>query len=138
LSLGADGINMGTRFCATREAPIHDDIKSALVRATERETKLIFRTFRNTARVLKNAISDEVVALETRPGGVEFKDIYPLVAGARGRAALESGDVNGGIVWASQVVGLIDDIPSCSDLIERIVLECREALETALSSVSSS
>jgi NADH:quinone reductase (non-electrogenic) len=138
LSLGADGINMGTRFCATREAPIHDDIKSALVRASERETKLIFRTFRNTARVLKNAISDEVVALETRPGGVEFKDIYPLVAGARGRAALESGDVNGGIVWASQVVGLIDDIPSCSDLIERIVLECREALETALSSANSS
>jgi NADH:quinone reductase (non-electrogenic) len=137
LSLGADGINMGTRFCATREAPIHDNIKSALVRATERETKLIFRTFRNTARVLKNAISDEVVALETRPGGVEFKDIYPLVAGARGRAALERGDVNGGIVWASQVVGLIDDIPSCSDLIERIVLECRQALETALGSVRS-
>ena len=135
LTLGAEGINMGTRFCATREAPIHDNIKSALVRATERETKLIFRTFRNTARVLKNVISDEVVALETRPGGVEFKDIYPLVAGARGRAALESGDVDGGVVWASQVVGLIDDIPSCSDLIERIVAECREALETALSSV---
>lgn len=134
LALGAEGINMGTRFCATLEAPIHDNIKRALLRANERETKLIFRSFRNTARVLKNLISDEVVALETRPGGVDFRDIYPLVAGARGRAALEKGDVNGGVIWASQAVGLIDDLPTCSDLIERIVAECRRALEIAMQS----
>ncbi|MBK8665732.1 MAG: nitronate monooxygenase [Burkholderiales bacterium] len=126
LALGAEGVNMGTRFCATREAPIHPNIKQALLDAGERDTNLIFRTMRNTGRVLKNAISDEVVATERRPGGCEFKDIHHLVAGARGRATLESGDVDGGLVWASQVVGLIDDVPSCAELIERMVAECRE------------
>ena len=124
LALGAEGVNMGTRFCATREAPIHEDIKQALVKASERDTTLIFRTLRNTGRVLKNAISQEVVALER--GGASFQDIHPLVAGARGRQALESGEVDGGLVWASQVVGLIEDVPSCAELIERMVQECRE------------
>lgn len=128
MALGAHGINMGTRFCATREAPIHENIKKALVAADERQTNLIFRTLHNTGRVLKNAISDEVVALERRPGGCEFKDVHHLVKGARGKAALESGDVNGGLVWASQVVGLIDDIPTCDELIQRMVGECRTAL----------
>lgn len=126
--LGAEGINMGTRFCATREAPIHPNIKQALVDAGETETNLIFRTLRNTGRVLKNVISDEVVAIEQRPGGCEFKDIHHLVAGSLGRAALESGDVNSGLVWASQVVGLIDDVPTCAELIERIVADCRQVL----------
>jgi nitronate monooxygenase len=131
LVLGAEGINMGTRFCATKEAPIHDEIKQALVRASERDTRLIFRALHNTARVFKNAIAEEVAAIEQRPGGCEFKDIQPLVAGVRGRAALASGDVDGGILTAGQVVGLIDDIPSCAELIERIVRECRERLVTA-------
>ncbi|MBN3788560.1 nitronate monooxygenase family protein [Burkholderia sp. Ac-20353] len=129
LMLGAEGVNMGTRFCATEEAPIHRQIKEALVAASERDTQLIFRTLHNSGRVLKNAISNEVVALERRPGGCEFKDIQPLVAGARGRAALESGEVDGGLVWASQVVGLIRDIPTCAELLERIVAECRRELE---------
>ncbi|MEI7970083.1 MAG: nitronate monooxygenase family protein [Betaproteobacteria bacterium] len=129
LVLGADGVNMGTRFCATREAPIHDGIKRALISATERETNLIFRTLRNTGRVLRNAVSDEVVAMEQRPGGVEFKDIQHLVAGARGRAALEGGEVDAGLVWAGQVVGLMHDIPTCEELISRMVAECREVLE---------
>uniref|UniRef100_UPI003F494AA2 NAD(P)H-dependent flavin oxidoreductase n=1 Tax=Cupriavidus necator TaxID=106590 RepID=UPI003F494AA2 len=128
LMLGAEGVNMGTRFCATQEAPIHPNIKDALLAAGERDTQLIFRTLRNTGRVLKNAIADEVVGLERRPGGCEFKDIQPLVAGARGRAALESGNVDHGLVWASQVVGLIHDIPTCAELIERMVSECRAAL----------
>ena len=130
--LGAEGVNMGTRFCATREAPIHENIKAALIGATERETQLIFRTLHNTGRVLKNAISNEVVAMETRPGGCEFKDIHHLVAGARGRAALESGEVDAGLVWAGQVVGLMNDIPSCAELIERMVAQCREALASGL------
>jgi len=88
LVLGAEGVNMGTRFCATREAPIHERIKQALVNASERDTRLILRTLHNTARVLKNAISDEVVATESR--GCSFEDIRPLVAGSRGRAALAS------------------------------------------------
>jgi len=128
LALGAEGINMGTRFCATLEAPIHEHIKQALVNASERDTNLIFRTLHNTGRVLKNAVSDEVVATERRPGGCEFADIQPLVSGLRGRQALSSGDVNAGLVWAGQVVGLIDDIPTCQELIQRVVDECREAL----------
>lgn len=131
LALGAEGINMGTRFCATREAPIHEDIKRALLDASERDTRLIFRTLKNTARVLRNAISEEVVATERRPGGCEFEDIRPLVAGIRGKAALDSGEVDGGVITAGQVVGLIDDIPSCAELIERMVEECRERLAVA-------
>lgn len=129
LVLGAEGVNMGTRFCATQEAPIHDHIKQALVSATERQTRLIFRTLHNTGRVLKNAISDEVVATEQRPGGCEFGDIRHLVAGARGREALQTGQVDGGLVWAGQVVGLIEDIPSCEALIQRMVTECLERLD---------
>lgn len=131
LALGAEGVNMGTRFCATKEAPIHDGIKQALVRASERDTRLIFRTLKNTARVLKNAVSDEVVAMEYRPGGCEFGDIKALVSGLRGKAALASGDLDGGILTAGQVVGLIDDIPTCAELIERMVRECRERLMIA-------
>jgi nitronate monooxygenase len=115
---------------ATREAPIHDEIKQALVRAGERDTNLIFRTLHNTARVLKNAVSDEVVTIERR-GGATFEDVRPLVLGTRGRKALQSGEVNGGIVSAGMVVGLIDDVPSCAELIERIVSECRQALRLA-------
>ena len=131
LALGAEGVNMGTRFCATIEAPIHDDIKRALVKAGERDTQLIFRTLRNTGRVLKNAISDQVVATERRPGGCEFAEIHSLVAGQRGRAALHSGDVDGGLVWAGQVVGLVNDVPSCEKLVQRMVAECQEALASA-------
>lgn len=131
LVLGAEGINMGTRFCATREAPLHDNIKRALLEATERDTHLIFRTMKNTARVLKNAISDEVVATERRPGGAVFEDIRPLVAGSRGKAALEAGEVHGGIITAGIVVGLINDIPTCAELLDRMVAECRERLDAA-------
>ena len=130
-SLGAEGINMGTRFCATVEAPIHPAIKQALVNASERDTNLIFRSLHNSGRVLKNAISDQVVATERRPGGCEFKDIQPLVAGQRGRATLQSGEVDDGLVWAGQVVGLVKDIPTCAELLQRIVAECRVTLAAA-------
>lgn len=132
LSLGAQGVNMGTRFMLTREAPVHDNIKRAVVQGTEKDTLLIFRTLRNTGRVFRNAISEEVVSLERRPGGCEFKDIQHLVAGARGRAALESGAVDDGVVWAGLGIGLMQDIPSCSELLERMVAECREHLSRAL------
>ena len=122
---------MGTRFCATVEAPIHQHIKEALVKATERDTNLIFRTLHNTGRVLKNSVSEEVVATERRAGGCKFEDIRHLVAGKRGQAALESGELQAGLVWAGQVVGLIDDIPTCEELISRMVRECRERLAIA-------
>ncbi|MBD2836482.1 nitronate monooxygenase [Pseudomonas sp. JM0905a] len=127
LMLGAEGINMGTRFMLTKEAPIHEDIKAALAAGNERDTKLIFRPFNNTGRVFRNAVSEEVVAIERQPGAT-FEDIRPLVAGARGRAALESGDVNGGLLWAGQTIGLIDDVPSCAELVKRIVTDCRLAI----------
>ena len=133
LALGAEGINMGTRFVCTQEAPVHPALKKALCEASERDTNLIFRTLNNTARVFKNGISDQVLAIERRPGGCQFEDLRPLVAGARGRAAWESGDVDGGVLTAGMVVGLIDDIPTCAQLIERITLEAREHLNRALS-----
>ena len=120
---------MGTRFMCTVEAPIHDNVKQALVEAGERDTNLIFRTMHNTARVLKNAVSDEVVAMEKR--GAKFEEVRHLVAGARGKVALRNGDVDGGIVSAGMVVGLIDDIPTCAELIQRIVRDCREHLRAA-------
>lgn len=131
LALGAEGVNMGTRFCATREAPIHDSIKAALVGASERDTRLIFRSLKNTARVLRNAISEEVVSLERREGGATFDEIRPLVAGARGRAALEAGEVDGGVITAGQCVGLIDDVPGCAELLERMVGEARQHIAAA-------
>ena len=134
LALGADGINMGTRFVATKEAPVHDNVKRALVEGNERDTRLIMRTLKNSARVLANTVALEVLEIEHRPGGAEFGDIRELVAGGRGKAALQSGDVNGGVIWAGQVVGLIDDIPGCGELLERIVAECRSRLATAASS----
>ena len=131
LVLGAEGVNMGTRFMTTREAPIHDNIKRALVAGSERDTNLIFRTLHNTARVFKNAISDEVVRLERREGGVEFAEVRPLVAGERGKRAFAEGEIDAGIVSAGMVIGLLDDIPSCAELIERMVRECRERLDVA-------
>lgn len=129
LVLGAEGVNMGTRFCATKEAPLHDRIKQALIGRSERDTRLIFRTLHNTARVLRNAVSDEVVDMEK--AGCTFEDIRHLVSGERGRAALQSGDPDGGVVSAGQVIGLMDDIPSCAELVQRMVAECRERLRTA-------
>lgn len=129
LALGADGVNMGTRFCVTREAPIHEHIKQALVAASERDTRLIFRTLHNTARVFRNAISDEVVAAEKQ--GCKFDDIKHLVAGKRGLAALRAGETDGGIISAGMVIGLIDDIPTCAELISRMVEDCREHLRAA-------
>lgn len=131
LGLGAEAVNMGTRFCVTREAPIHDDIKRLLVRASEQDTRLIFRTLHNTARVLKNAVSEEVASIEAR--GCRFEDIRHLVAGVRGRAALQSGETDGGIITAGQGVGLIDDIPTCQELIERMMQECHERMRTVQS-----
>ncbi|WP_315123327.1 nitronate monooxygenase family protein [Comamonas antarctica] len=131
LVLGAEGVNMGTRFCVTREAPIHEHIKQAYVAGSERDTALIYRTLKNTARVFRNEIAEQVRALEAQPGGCAFEDLRPLVVGTRGRAALESGEVHGGILSAGQCIGLIHDIPSCEELIERMVAECRERLGRA-------
>ena len=134
LALGAQGINMGTRFMCTQEAPIHERVKQALVAASERDTSLVFRTMHNTARFYKNAITNEVVALEKR--GAKFEDIRHLVAGSRGRLALQSGEVDQGVISAGMVIGLIRDIPSCAELIERIVADCRARLQASAAMVA--
>jgi len=131
LALGADGINMGTRFCATVEAPIHETIKRFLVDSDERATQLIFRRFRNTGRVARNSVSDKVVELSLRPETV-FEDIRPLVAGAKGRQALESGDIDAGLIWAGQVLGIIHDIPTCAELLSRIVSDAEKIIRGRL------
>lgn len=131
LALGADGINMGTRFCVTKEAPIHESFKQRMVANDERQTRLIFRTLHNTARVMKNAVSDEVVAIEAK-GGAKFEDIQHLVAGVRGRQAMADGDADGGIWSAGMVQGLIDDIPSVKELIERIVADAEAIIRSRL------
>ncbi|WP_285019883.1 nitronate monooxygenase family protein [Novosphingobium sp. fls2-241-R2A-195] len=131
LALGADGINMGTRFCATVEAPIHERVKQFIVDNDERGTNLIFRKFHNTGRVAKNSVSDQVVEISARDGAV-FEDIRPLVSGAKGRTALETGDLDAGLVWAGQVQGLIHDIPTCAELVGRIVRDAESIIVSRL------
>ena len=131
LSLGAEGINMGTRFCATTEAPIHDNVKAKYVENDERGTNLIFRKFKNTARVGKSDVSDEVVRISAEPEAT-FDDIKHLVAGSMGRELLETGDMSKGIFWASMVQGLIHDIPTCDELIRRIIGEAEAILDQRL------
>lgn len=131
LSLGADGINMGTRFCATKEAPIHDRVKQAYIDNDERGTNLIFRKLHNTARVGKNDVSDEVVRILNEPGA-KFKDVAHLVNGAAGRKLLETGDMDAGIFWAGQIQGLIHDIPTVKELIDRIMSEAETIIQERL------
>jgi nitronate monooxygenase len=130
LALGADGINMGTRFMATKESPIHENVKQQMVENDERATDLIFRTMRNTARVARNAISQQVVELER--GGAKFEDVRDLVAGARGKVVYETGDPDHGIWSAGMIQGLIHDIPSCAELIGRIVSEAEAIIQGRL------
>jgi NADH:quinone reductase (non-electrogenic) len=131
LALGADGINMGTRFCATVEAPIHDNLKQAYIANDERGTNLIFRKLHNTARVGKSAVSDEVVRRLAAPDAT-FRDIADLVAGEKGRIVLETGDLDAGIFWAGQVQGLIHDIPTVRELIDRIMSEAESIIDGRL------
>lgn len=131
LALGADGINMGTRFCATVEAPIHQNVKQLIVDNDERATNLIFRKFHNTGRVAKTSVSDQVVEISARPDA-EFEDIRPLVSGAKGREALETGNIDAGLVWAGQVQGLIHDIPTCADLISQIMYDAEQIITSRL------
>ncbi|OCF37993.1 2-nitropropane dioxygenase [Kwoniella heveanensis BCC8398] len=129
LSLGAAGVNMGTRFMCTAESPIHQKIKEKIVASTEKDTIHIFRTLRNTARVYRNAVSTEVVRLERRPGGAEFADLRELVAGARGKKVYETGDHDAGIWSAGIAVGLIDDIPTCDELVRRIDRDAADVIK---------
>ena len=133
LALGAEGVNMGTRFMCTVESPVAQEVKEQIVRNTELDTKLIFRTLRNTARVATNAVSEEVVEIESR--GAEFGDIAHLVAGARGRKVFEDGDLDAGIWTAGQSQGLIHDIPTVGELVDRMVTEAEAIITGRLNDI---
>lgn len=130
LALGAEGINMGTRFCATKEAPIHDNIKQAMVANDERSTELMFRSYRNTVRVARNKVALEATAIERE--GKPFQALAHLVKGARGREGLENGNVDHGVWTAGMVQGLIHDVPSVAELVSRIVAEAEEIITRRL------
>ncbi|EMF11654.1 inosine monophosphate dehydrogenase [Sphaerulina musiva SO2202] len=131
LNLGAAGINMGTRFMCTMEAPIHVKIKESIVAAQETDTQLVLRKWKNTSRLFKNKVSSEAYRIENDPETKEFKAVGPLVSGARGRQVFVNGDPDFGVWTAGQVVGLIHDIPSCETLVSRIESEAIASLQQA-------
>jgi NADH:quinone reductase (non-electrogenic) len=134
LALGADGINMGTRFCATQEAQIHPNVKQAYVENDERGSLLIFRKFKNTARVGRSPVSEEVARRLAEPDA-KFSDVQELVAGTAGRELLQTGDMSKGVFWAGMVQGLIHDVPTCKELIDRIVGDAQTIVRQRLESM---
>jgi nitronate monooxygenase len=133
LALGAEAMNMGTRFLATQEAGVHENMKKKLVEADERDTTLIFRTMRNTARVFRNAVAEEVTKIESDGGTI--KDVAHLVSGERGRDAMTKGEIDGGIWSAGMVTGLIHDIPTVAELVSRIVSEAETLIQQRVAPV---
>jgi nitronate monooxygenase len=132
LALGADGMNMGTRFIATKEAPVHRNVKDALVRATELDTRLVMRTLRNTERVLRNTAVDKIVAIEKAKGeATTIDDIREYVAGAYTRV-MQDGDMEAGAWSCGMVAGLIHDVPSCQELVDRIMGEAETIIASRL------
>ena len=132
LALGADAVNMGTRFMATVEAPIHENVKQQIVSNDERDTVLVFRRFHNTARVARNSISEQIVEISERPDAT-FDDIAALASGARGRAnVLGAGDTEGGMWWASQAQGLIGSVQTCASVVATIVEEAEQIMTRRL------
>ncbi|MEV1131914.1 nitronate monooxygenase [Agromyces sp. NPDC049794] len=137
LSLGADAVNMGTRFVATAEAPVHQNVKDQIVANTERDTNIVFRKFRNSARVAKNATSDRIREIESDEG-TTFDDIADLASGARGRQrVLAEGHMEDGLWWAGQSQGLITEVLTCKEVVETVVAEADEIIRTRLRSLVS-
>ncbi len=133
LALGADGINMGSRFMCTKEAPVHQNVKQAMVDASELQTQLTNRTLRNTSRVFKNEVAGKVVEIEREKGpDLKIEDLAEYLSGKRGKVVFEDGDVDHGIWSAGMVVGLINDIPSCAELVSRIVAEAEDIIAKRL------
>ena len=127
LALGAQGIMMATRFVATKECEVHDNIKQELIRRQEYETALICKSIGLQGRAIKNKIVEEVLAMEAKGGGLE--QLIPLIAGERVKAAWEFGNVDDAPMMMGQSVGLVKDIPTCKDLIERIVAEAKSDID---------
>ena len=133
LSMGADGMNMGTRFMATKEAPIHDNVKQALVAATELDTRLVMRPLRNTERVLMNAATERILEKEKRLGAdIKFEDILSEVAGGVYPKVMIDGDMDAGVWSCGMMAGLIHDVPTCKELIDRIMAEADSIIRKRL------
>ncbi|KAI1118377.1 hypothetical protein F5Y14DRAFT_260847 [Nemania sp. NC0429] len=132
LCLGAEGINMGTRFLCTVEAPIHQKIKEEIVKAQETDTALVMRRWTNTTRLYRNKVTDAVIKIERESKTGEFAEIAPYVSGKRGRQVFVNGDPEYGVWTAGQVIGLIHDIPTCDALVKRIEKEAEETLTSKL------
>ncbi|KAI6245208.1 NADH:quinone reductase [Erysiphe necator] len=131
LSLGAEGINMGTRFMCTVEAPIHENIKREIVKADENSTQLVMRRWKNTTRLYKNKVTLQAIKIEKDSPTGKFEEIAPLVSGKRGREVYTTGDPEHGVWTAGQVLGLIHDIPTCDELVKRIEIEAEKTLRKA-------
>lgn len=129
LALGACGINMGTRFMATKEAPIHHKVKEAIVAASEHDTELLLRRWRNTSRLFKNKVALEAKKIEMESTTGKFEEVAALMSGKRGRTVFSSGDVDAGVWTAGQCIGLIYDIPSCAELLKRIETEAEASIK---------
>lgn len=136
MSLGAAGINMGTRFMCTVEAPIHLNVKNAIVQGDEHQTSLILRRWKNTSRMYSNQMTAKTLEIESSSVTGEFQEVAPVVSGARGREVLLDGDIQHGVWYAGQVMGLIHDIPTCAELIERIEREAGEVLSNLRHSIA--
>ncbi len=124
LALGAEGVNMGTRFMATQESPVHARVKEWLVQASERDTVLLLRSLRNTERILRNPAAEKVLEMEKQ--GATLEELAPFITGKEGEKLLETGDLDKGLLGVGQVVGLIHDIPTVKQLIDGIVHEAEE------------
>lgn len=127
LALGCEGINMGSRFMVTQEAPIHDGIKQKIVDMDETQTRLIFRTYKNTARVYRNSIADKVAEIEAAGG--EFGEVHHLVSGANQEKAWSTGDIEAGMVTVGMSGGLINDIPTCDALVKNIMADAESIMQ---------
>lgn len=136
LALGADGINMGTRFIATKEAPVHENVKKALVAATELDTRLIMRPLRNTERVLSNRAVEEILQIERQKAAageqIGIEDVRHLVAGKENRKVLQQGEMDAGAWSCGMVAGLIHDVPTCKELIDGIMKEANSLIRERL------
>ncbi len=139
LALGADGVNIGTAFCATKECPWPQSFKDRVVSAEETDTVLMFRQLHNTARVFRNKVAQEVEAIQNEKGAdLDFSDVAHLVAGDRGRKAEKAGDPDAGIWTAGQVVGLINDVPTVQEFMDRFVSEAETTIRNRLSGLLTS
>jgi NAD(P)H-dependent flavin oxidoreductase YrpB (nitropropane dioxygenase family) len=136
LALGAEGVNMGPRFCATVEAQIHENVKRQIVENTERDTVLVGRSLRNTARVARNAIAEQVAEIQRDPTKT-FADVRELMAGVRGREnVLRDGDLDGGIWTTGQSQALIHDIPTCAELVRNIMAQADSVMGKRLAQIA--